>query len=198
MSENAQMTWDQIVVKPLTPERWDDLEQLFGKSGAYGGCWCMWWRITRREFEANGNRGNRRALRELVNDGVVPGVLAYHEKNPVAWCSVAPREQFGSLNRSPVLKRLDDRQVWSIVCFFIDREYRQRGLAKALLSKVIGYVHKQGGDCIEAYPTAPRGEKLPDVSSFMGVPSLFESAGFVEVAHPSESKQIMRYEVADG
>jgi GNAT superfamily N-acetyltransferase len=197
MNNHVRTDWDAIALQPLTPARWDDLELLFGESGAYGGCWCMWWRITRREFEANGNQGNRAALRELVNSGVVPGVLAYHDQKPIAWCSVAPREQFGALNRSPVLKRLDDRKVWSIVCFFVDREYRERGLAGALLLKVIEYVRKQGGDCIEAYPTAPRGEKLPDVSSFMGVPSVFEGAGFVKVARPSKTKRIMRFEIQD-
>jgi GNAT superfamily N-acetyltransferase len=196
MSDIEHGAWNEINLKPLTPEQWGDLEHLFGESGAYGGCWCMWWRITRREFEANGNQGNRKALRELVYRGVVPGVLAYHNEKPVAWCSVAPREQYGSLNRSPVLKRLDDREVWSIVCFFIDRDYRDRGLASSLLRKVIAYVREQGGSCIEAYPTAPRGKTLPDVSSFMGVPSLFEGAGFVEVSQPSESKRVMRLELS--
>jgi hypothetical protein len=39
-------------IHPLTPDRWDDFEELFGSRGAYGGCWCMWWRTTRKEFEA--------------------------------------------------------------------------------------------------------------------------------------------------
>ncbi|MBM4430292.1 MAG: GNAT family N-acetyltransferase, partial [Chloroflexi bacterium] len=36
----------------LTPERWADFEELFGPRGAAGGCWCMWWRLTQREFDA--------------------------------------------------------------------------------------------------------------------------------------------------
>jgi len=30
-----------IAIHPVTPERWADLEELFGPSGGYGGCWCM-------------------------------------------------------------------------------------------------------------------------------------------------------------
>lgn len=184
--------WEALEVLPLTSDRWQDFEELFGPSGAYSGCWCMWWRITRREFEANGNYGNRQAMHEIVERGETPGVLAYFRGKPVAWCSVAPRESYGSLNRSPVLKRIDEKKVWSIVCFFIDHKLREQGLAAALLRKVIEYVHAQGGRVLEAYPTETRGKMLPDVSSFMGVPSLFEAAGFEQVAQPSKTKRIMR------
>lgn len=189
--------WEGLEIHPLTSERWEDLETLFGPSGAYGGCWCMWWRITRREFEANGNHVNRQALREIVESGEVPGVLAYVRGRPVGWCSVAPRKHYGSLNRSPVLKRLDQKEVWSIVCFFIDRRQRGRGLAGRILLKVIDYVRGQGGTLLEAYPSETQGAMLPDVSSFMGVPSLYEAAGFEEVAQPSKSKRIMRIQLTE-
>jgi len=100
---------------PLTPERWDDFEALFGARGAYSGCWCMWWRLKRKEFEAQQGDGNRAAMKAIVESGRVPGILGYDGDRAVAWCSVAPREDFPSLNRSPVLKRLDDEPVWSIV-----------------------------------------------------------------------------------
>jgi len=93
---------------PLTPERWPDFEKLFGPRGAYGGCWCMWWRTTRSQFEKQGGEGNRRAMKNIVDSGEVPGIIAYADGQPVGWCSVAPRDSYGSLNRSPVLKRLDD------------------------------------------------------------------------------------------
>ena len=103
----------------LTPERWTDFEELFGERGAAGGCWCMWWRLTQREFDAQKGEGNRRAMKAIVDSGRVPGVLAYHEGQPVGWCSVAPREEFPRLGRSRILKPVDDEPVWSVVCFFI-------------------------------------------------------------------------------
>ena len=179
--------------QPLTPERWPDLERLFGEHGAYGGCWCMWWRITRSQFSKQQGEGNRQALHEIVASGEVPGILAYVEGEPVGWCSVAPRDSYPSLNRSRVLKKLDNTPVWSIVCFYVDKGHRSQGLTLDLIRAAIEYVRGQGGRVIEAYPTQPKGERLPPVSSYMGLPSLFEQAGFVECRRPSQSKVIMRY-----
>ena len=178
---------------PLTEERWADFEDLFGERGAYGGCWCMWWRLTRREFEAGQGEGNREAMHSIVSGGQVPGILAYEDGKAVGWCSVAPRESYGSLNRSPVLKRIDDKQVWSIVCFYIAKDHRRKGLARELIQAATDYVQNQGGKVVEAYPTVPKGGRAPPVSSFMGFPSIYESVGFVECARPSKSKVIMRY-----
>lgn len=178
---------------PLTIDRWSDFEELFGKNGAYGGCWCMWWRLKRREFEEGQGDGNRKAMKQIVKSGEIPGIMAYSEGKAVAWCSVAPRGNYGSLNRSPVLKRLDDKPVWSIVCFFVKKSHRNRGLIPALIRAAIEHVRNQGGKIVEAYPTIPKADRLPPVSSFMGLPSMFEKLGFVECARPSKSKVIMRY-----
>jgi len=184
-----------IEFHPLTIERWNDFEKLFGKKGAYGGCWCMWWRISRSEFERQKGEGNRRAMKEIVKSGEIPGIIAYRNCEPIGWCSLAPRERFHSLNRSPVLKRIDKTQVWSIVCFFIAKEYRNKGITINIIKAAIDYVRRKGGKVIEAYPTDPRGRRLDPVSSFMGLPSVYKQAGFVECARPSESKVIMRYQV---
>ena len=96
---------------PLTPDRWSDFEGLFGRHGAAGGCWCMWWRQTAREFDARKGESNRRAMKRIVTSGRTPGILAYHEGETVGWCSVAPREEFPRLERSRILKPLDDEPV---------------------------------------------------------------------------------------
>jgi len=192
---------------PLTLDRWADFEQLFGPNGAYGGCWCMWWRITRKQFEKQSGDGNHQAMQQLVASGEVPGILAYSVgslvseadgeplKQAVGWCSVAPRSSFGSLNRSPVLKKINDTPVWSIVCFYIDKSMRNKGLTLALIQAAVEYVRSQGGKVLEAYPTVVREKRLPPVSSFMGLPAVFEQAGFIEIARPSKSKVIMRYTI---
>jgi GNAT superfamily N-acetyltransferase len=177
---------------PLTPQRWNDFEALFGTHGAYGGCWCMWWRSTRREFEARKGEGNRKAMKGIVDSGKVPGILGYLGNKPVGWCAVAPREEFSSLERSPVLKRLDDLPVWSVVCFFIAQGFRGRGIAEAMIGAALDYVKRRGGSMVEAYPTPPKKTPLAPVSSFMGLPAMFARAGFVECARPSASKWIMR------
>jgi GNAT superfamily N-acetyltransferase len=177
---------------PLTPDRWEDFVRLFGRHGAYGGCWCMWWRETRAEFEKRQGEGNRRAMRKIVESGEVPGILAYAAGEPAGWISVAPREKFSALERSRVLKRLDDVPVWSIVCFFVGRVYRNRGIAVPLIRAAVEYAKKRGAKVVEAYPTLPIHDRLAPVSVYMGIPSIFERAGFVECARPSKRKAVMR------
>lgn len=177
---------------PLTPERWADFEQLFGPRGAYGGCWCMWWRCKRSEFEQGQGEGNRQAIHAIVQSDQIPGILAYREDEPVGWCSVAPRQQYGSLNRSRVLKPIDDAPVWSLVCLFVAKGYQRKGIGLTLIGEAIDYVRKQGGKILEAYPTVPRSDSLPAMHAFMGTPTMFQTAGFVEVARPSQAKMVMR------
>ena len=180
---------------PLALDRWSSFEALFGESGAYGGCWCMWWRCSHRDFEQQQGECNRLAMKALVDSGVVPGILAYHGGQAVGWCSIAPREQFGALERSPVLKRLDDRPVWSLVCLFVDKAFRGQGVAQSLVHGAVDYARSQGATLVESYPKLPKRDPLPPVSSFMGVPTLYKRAGFVECARPSKSRAIMRCEV---
>jgi GNAT superfamily N-acetyltransferase len=177
---------------PLTEDRWDDLESLFGPRGAHSGCWCMWWRCSRREFERNGNRGNREAFRNLVATGGPTGILAYSGDEPVGWCSVAPRDSYPSLLRSRTIRPIDERPAWSLVCFFVARAWRGKGIAKALARAAVDYVRDQGGNLLEAYPTDPRGKRLAAVSSYMGTPEMLRSAGFSECARPSKARIVMR------
>lgn len=178
---------------PLTMERWDDFEELFGARGAYGGCWCMWWRSTRREFEARQGEGNRLAMKGIVESGKVPGIIGYTEGVPTAWCSIAPRDDYPSLNRSRVLKKIDDTPVWSLVCFFVDKSCRGRGYTGTLIKAAIEYVKERGGRVVEAYPSVPKSKRVPPVSSFMGFPEGFRELGFKVIAKPSPSKRVLRY-----
>ena len=181
-----------LEIHPLTAERWPDFEKLFSVHGAPSGCWCMWWRLSRREFRENQGEGNRRAMKTIVESGEVPGILCYHEGKPVGWCSVAPRKRYGSLERSPVLKRQDDVAVWSIVCFFVAKSSREQGVAEELVRGAVEYVKSQGGKVVEAYPTLPKQDRRAPASIYMGVPAIFEKAGFVECARPSMGRVIMR------
>lgn len=183
---------------PVTPDRWDDLERLFGPRGACGGCWCMWYRLTKREFDAGKGVGNRRAMRRIVAAGRTPGLLAYHRDEPVGWCSVAPRDEYVRLRTSRILKPVDDRPVWSVVCFFIAKAHRGRGVATGLLEAAVRYVQDSGGTIVEGYPVEPRKGKMPDAFVYQGLASSFRRAGFGEVARRSETRPIMRYVIGHG
>lgn len=187
----------QVTIRPLTPERWSDFEALFGPRGACGGCWCMWWRLKRSQFDEQKGEGNREAMRAIVQSGEVPGILAYAGDTAVAWCSVAPRERFPALARSRVLKPVDDLPVWSVVCFFTDRRWRGRGLSGRLLAGAVDYAREAGATVVEGYPVEPRGPKMPDAFAYTGLASAFTRAGFVEVARRSPTRPIMRRYLGD-
>jgi GNAT superfamily N-acetyltransferase len=183
---------------PLTSKRWRDIEALFGEKGACGGCWCMWWRLKRSQFEKQKGEGNKKGLKKIVESGEIPGILAYVKGEPIAWCSVAPRERFPVLERSRILKRVDEKPVWSVVCFFVAKPFRQKGITVELLKAAIEYAEKQGAEIIEGYPVEPKKGKMPDVFAWTGFASAFRQAGFVEVLRRSEHRPIMRYFIKTG
>jgi GNAT superfamily N-acetyltransferase len=187
----------KLTFLPLTRERWPDFEALFGERGACGGCWCMWWRLTKKEFDAQKGEGNRKAMMDIINSGRVPGILAYHDGRPVGWCSVAPRIEYPRLERSKALLPVDDRPVWSIVCFFVAKPYRRQGASGQLLRAAVEYVKERGGGIAEGYPVEPKKEKIPDLFVYHGLASAFRKAGFEEAARRTETRPVMRYYIAE-
>lgn len=181
--------------QPVTADRWDDFEQVFGVKGAMAGCWCMWWRLTRKEFDALGGSGRREAMRQIILSGRVPGILAYAGGVPAGWCSIAPREEFSSLERSRVLARVDDQPVWSLVCFYIRNAFRRKGLMNFLVQSALEHARRNGARIVEAYPTCREG-RLPPVTTYQGLLAAFSRQGFIEVARRSDAHAVMRYDLA--
>jgi GNAT superfamily N-acetyltransferase len=186
----------KLQVKPLTPDRWDDLVELFGRPGASiaRGCFCMCYRRSGKHELPPGlthSKDNERALKALVDRGVVPGLLGYEKTRVVGWVSLGPREEYAKLARSPVMKPVDSTPAWSIVCFFVDAGARHRGVAEALLQGATAWARKQGATLLEAYPCdKPKG----GVDNFMwfGAKPMFDRAGFVEVARRRPTRPVMR------
>jgi GNAT superfamily N-acetyltransferase len=183
------------VFRAVTPSRWNDLEQLFGERGACGGCWCMVWRLTTREWTAGKGARNRRAMMRLVKSGARPGVLAYRGRDAIGWCAIAPRRDYSALARSRVLRPVDDEAVWSISCLFIRKADRRSGLSARLLRAAVEFAAKRGARIVEGYPIEPTMERTPDPFVWTGVPSAFRRAGFTEVARRSRSRPIMRVRI---
>ncbi|UCD65029.1 MAG: GNAT family N-acetyltransferase [Candidatus Zixiibacteriota bacterium] len=179
--------------RPLTPARWRDFVKLFGERGACGGCWCMHWRLRHADFERNKGAGNKRAMKKLVDSRTVPGLIAYHAKEPVGWCSVGPRNDFVRLETSRIFKPVDDQPVWCINCLFIAREYRRKGVSQKLIEAAVKYAARQGASIIEGYPFEPKSGSMPDPFVWTGLVSTYRRAGFVEVARRSPTRPIMRY-----
>jgi len=157
----------------------------------------MWWRLKRSEFLKQRGEGNRKALKKIVDSGEVPGILAYANDEPIGWCSVATRESYPALERSRVLKRVDNKPVWSIVCFFVAKQFRHKGVTVPLLRAAIEYVKEQGGKIVEGYPVEPKKGYTPDAFAYTGLASAFRKVGFVEVLRRSETRPIMWYRIGE-
>lgn len=185
----------KLAFHPLTPDRWDDLERLFGPRGACGGCWCMYWRRTGAEWRACDAKANRRDFRALVARGPAPGILAYEGGEPVGWCALAPREDYPRFRASRTLKPVDDAPVWSVSCFFVRRDRRRQGVTRSLLEAAKRHVRASGGRIVEGYPVVPKGGSIPEAFAWTGVLPAFESAGFEEVARPG-ARAIVRFALA--
>jgi GNAT superfamily N-acetyltransferase len=182
----------KIEFHPATPDRWADVEALFGARGACGGCWCQAWRKTSKEFRADTGEKNRRSLKKIIERGGEPGILAYIDGTPIGWCAVASREIYVRLLSSKVLKPLDEKPVWSVSCLFILKGYRRRGVSSKLLKAASKFVKEKGGKIVEGYPVIPHTEKMPDAFAWTGLLRCYEKAGFKIAGKWSEARPIVR------
>ena len=182
-------------IEPATADRWDDLVRLFGARGACAGCWCMFPRLPRSRWEKGKGAGNKRALRRLVDTGPPPGLLAYDGDTPVGWISLGPRETFPNLTRSRVAKAPDERPAWHVVCLFVAKEHRRKGVSAALIEGAARWAKKRGARILDACPVEPRGESVPDAFVWHGLASAFIRAGFGEIARRSPTRPYVRREL---
>jgi GNAT superfamily N-acetyltransferase len=186
-----------FLARPLVPARWADLEELFGLPGGsiVRGCWCMYYRKSGRS-SAPATAGdhkaeNKRALCELVDRGVVPGLIGYLGDSPAGWISLGPREDYLKLRRSVIMKPVDETEVWSVVCSYVAKPYRGLGLQHALLAAAIDFARESGAAVLEAYPV-DKAERSHDDFMFFGSRGLYERAGFTEVVRRSPTRVVMR------
>ena len=139
-------------------------------------------------------------MKSIILSGKIPGLLAYavttidpEKPIPIGWISVAPREEFSRLERSRILKKVDDQPVWSIVCFFVAKNFRNQGVTIYLLKAAVNFAKQNGAIIVEGYPIQPKKDRSPDAFVYSGLTSTFLKAGFKEVLRRSETRPIMRY-----
>ncbi|GMV32252.1 MAG: GNAT family N-acetyltransferase [Chloroflexi bacterium] len=179
---------------PLTQKLWRDFEILFGENGACGGCWCMYWKLRGKAFSENKGGGNRQMQKSIVDAKIVPGLLAYSEGYPVGWVAIEPRSQYPKLASSRILKPIDDKEVWSVTCLFVEKRHRRMGVAVELLKAALDYAKDNGAKIVEGYPVETKGD-APPVFIFTGTSSTFQQAGFKEAARHAPTRPIFRYVV---
>jgi len=182
-----------IEMRPLTDETWEPLAALFREGGDPRWCWCQFWRLRSKDFGALKVPQLRERLHEQAASDQPPGLVAFDGDRAVGWVSVAPRTDYQRVVHSRVIPLIDERPVWSIVCFAVSQTARRRGIARRLLDAAVDFAGSRGAIAVEAYPLvlAP-GQKTDANSVYTGTLSMFERAGFRVVADkasdPSSTK----------
>jgi len=190
----TQKFLQDLTFEAVSRNNWNKFTILFGAKGACGNCWCMYYRLSKIDFnEGKLNDGNKEAMYELVKQNKSTSIIASYQDVPIAWCAFAPREDFDKLKKSRVHKPIDNEKVWSIPCTFIHKDFRRKGVSVALLKGLIEYAAQINIKIIEAYPTIPTQEKLPDSFAWIGLYKSFERAGFKIVDRTSKHRPMVRF-----
>lgn len=175
-----------LTFSPVDEHNWTDLEKLFEGRGGPHNCWCMVWRRAAGKSKL-GKSGKKKSLKGYVENKLPVGLLAYDGKNPVAWCSIAPRETFRELGGDASLSG-----VWSLVCMYIRRDYRGRRITDALIAHAVSYARSNGARFVEAYPVDSGSPSY----RFMGFRPTFERLGFEFKHRTGTRRNVMVKEIA--
>ncbi|MDG6910066.1 MAG: GNAT family N-acetyltransferase [Nitrososphaerota archaeon] len=180
-------------VRELGPETWPDFTKIVEKhNGIWGGCWCVAFHCKPGEdWSSRGAAQNRRLKERLVMAGMTHNALVYDGDRTVGFC------QFGSPAEIPSrmsgYARLGlDLPDWRIPCFFVDRDYRRSGVAKAALEGALRIIAKKGGGTVDAYPISVHNKEYGSSFLWGGTGAMFAEAGFEQVGRLGKSKVVMR------
>jgi GNAT superfamily N-acetyltransferase len=184
-----------FTVRPVTSAQWPALEDLFGRSGASNGCWCMYWRIGPR-YRDRPRADNKEDLRQLAASGRPPGLLAFDGDRAVGWCELAPRAELAWLARARYLGLVDDLPVWSVPCFYVRSSHRGLGVMDALIEAALPTAATAGAPALEAYPVDTT---VPSHTGnlFPGIAAAFARHGFEVVARRKPDRPVMRKFLGD-
>jgi GNAT superfamily N-acetyltransferase len=177
----------RLSIVPADEASWPRLVELFREGGDPRWCWCQFWRLRSKDFAALKVPQLRERLEAEARSDEPPGLLAIDEgadpPRAVGWVSLGPRSSFQRIVHSKVIPAIDDRPVWSIVCFAVSATARGQGVGTRLLDAAVSYARDRGATALEAYPvTVDDGEPIHAESAFTGTLPMFERLGFEVVA----------------
>lgn len=185
----------EIRIAPASADRFDDVEHALTGGGDGASCWCQWWMLRNKDFQATTNEQRRELLREDLDAPVPSALVAYVDGAAAGWVKVSPRPDQPRLaatrdfQQSP--EPFDDGSVWAITCFVVRREFRGEGLGGALLDAAVDHARSHGARIIEGYPVDTSTKKTSTNDLYHGALTTFMAAGFAEVARPKPARPIV-------
>ncbi len=166
-----------VEVHPANGQRLGDAAAVVGSQA----CWCLYYRLSAGEYGRTPSAEREDIMRRRLHETPAPGVIAYLDGQPVGWCGIGPRTEMARLARSRTIPAVDDRPVWSVVCFLVRPGFRRRGLARELLGGAVAYAREESCAGLEAYPVDPQGARIDTTFAYVGTTGMFEAAGFRRV-----------------
>ena len=184
-------------VKPLGPDTWDAFAGLADRhNGVWNGCWCTWFHPACAE-RGQSAEGNRAIKKRLVGEGAAHAALVFDDDEAVAWCEYGTPEELPRIyHRKQYEAELDILPDYRLTCFFVDRRYRRKGVARAALDGALDLIAQAGGGVVEGYPHDIGDKKISASFLYNGTRRMFEEAGFSYVRPKGQSNCVMRKTVS--
>ena len=193
-----------VTVRPAGEVPWADVERALTGGGDGGYCWCQWFLLPRKEFDATNRDEHRDLLRsEVATVRPSPGLVGYLDDEVAGWVRVGPRVAQGRLTATRPVRAgspepLDAPDVWAISCLVVRREARGRGVARELVAGAVGHAAAHGARVVEAYPWDPARRRSTGPNAlFVGTTGMFAANGFRVTARPTEARVVMTLEVSE-
>ena len=152
-------------VRELGSATWPDFARMVEKhNGVWGGCWCTFFHLTNEESKKWSGK-HQEYKEKLVRANKSHAALVYDGPDVVGWCQFGPPVELVA-RMSAYGKMGLDLPDWRTTCFFVDRDHRREGVAKAALEGALRFITAKGGGTVDGYPIAlPQGKKYS--SSFI-------------------------------
>ena len=161
----------------LTPDRFEDFADVVNPNRRDSHCWCLAHRLPARQIEELGGGSREQAMRRVCESSP-PGVVTYRDGVPVGWCSISPRTELPKLERSSVIRPVDDVPVWCVICVVVRGGHRKQGVVRQLLEGALEHARARGAVAVEAYPVDPGDRRVDTTMAFVGTRAMFEPLGF--------------------
>lgn len=130
-----------------------------------------------KEWQSRSGEENKNEALCEIDNGCMKGFLAFDGDKCIGWLNANDWKKLKRLHEY-VGEIIKDKKVAIPICYVIHPDYRNRGVASALLKAAIDDFRKSGYDAVLALPVY---SKNFDPKLYRGTISMYEKAGFKQL-----------------